>query len=72
VFIMTIFIGHIYIGSIGMRGSYRAMKTGYVDAAWANEHHSLWYDDVQAGRVPAVRTRRQAQPAPLQQQQPVA
>lgn len=72
VFIMIIFFGHIYIGTIGMRGSYRAMKTGYVDAAWANEHHSLWYDDVQAGRVPAERTRRLAQSAPLQQQQPVA
>jgi len=20
------------------------MKTGYVDATWAEEHHKLWYD----------------------------
>ena len=72
VFIMMIFIGHIYIGTIGMRGSYRAMKTGYVDADWAHEHHALWYEDVRAGRVPAERTRRLAPPAPLQHQQPVA
>jgi formate dehydrogenase subunit gamma len=22
------------------------MKTGYVDATWAKEHHELWYDDL--------------------------
>ena len=56
VFIMVVFLGHIYIGTIGMRGSYRAMKTGYVDEAWAREHHELWYEDIEAGRIPALRT----------------
>ncbi|MEO7056128.1 MAG: formate dehydrogenase subunit gamma [Caldimonas sp.] len=56
VFIMVVFLGHIYIGTIGMRGSYSAMKTGYVDEAWAAEHHQLWYDDIRAGRIPAERT----------------
>jgi formate dehydrogenase subunit gamma len=37
-------LGHIYIGSIGMQGSIDGMKTGYVDATWAEEHHKLWYD----------------------------
>jgi formate dehydrogenase subunit gamma len=37
-------MGHIYIGSIGMQGSIDGMKTGYVDATWAEEHHKLWYD----------------------------
>ena len=55
---MAVFLGHIYMGTIGMRGSYRAMKTGYVDEAWAHEHHRLWYDDIRAGRIPAA-----AQPA---------
>jgi formate dehydrogenase subunit gamma len=40
----TMAMGHIYIGSIGMQGSLDGMKTGYVDATWAKEHHELWYD----------------------------
>ena len=57
---MAMFIGHIYIGSVGMKGSYGAMRTGYVDEAWAKEHHQWWYDDVKAGKIPA---RRSAVPA---------
>jgi formate dehydrogenase subunit gamma len=53
---IAMFLGHIYIGTIGMRDAYKAMETGYVDEGWAREHHALWYDDIQAGRVPAQRT----------------
>ncbi|MBV9891571.1 MAG: formate dehydrogenase subunit gamma [Rhizobacter sp.] len=53
--IIAVFLGHIYMGTIGMRGAYRAMKTGYVDEGWAREHHRLWYDDIAAGRIPAER-----------------
>jgi formate dehydrogenase subunit gamma len=56
VLIIAVFLGHIYMGTIGMRGSYRAMKTGYVDETWAREHHRLWYDDIAAGKIPAQRT----------------
>ena len=49
-------LAHIYIGTIGMEGAYEAMRTGYVDDAWAKEHHDLWYDDVKSGKVPRVRT----------------
>ncbi len=56
VLMMALFIGHIYIGSIGMKGSYSAMRTGYVDEAWAQEHHEWWYDDVKAGKIPAQRS----------------
>jgi formate dehydrogenase subunit gamma len=55
---MAMFVGHIYMGTIGVKGSYQAMRTGYVDEAWAREHHELWYDDIQAGRVPAIRSGR--------------
>jgi formate dehydrogenase subunit gamma len=34
------------------------MKTGYVDEGWAREHHALWYDDIQAGKIPAERSAR--------------
>jgi formate dehydrogenase subunit gamma len=56
VLMMVLFLGHIYVGTIGMKGAYRAMKTGYVDEAWAREHHVLWYDDIKAGKIPAQRT----------------
>lgn len=61
---MALFLGHIYMGTIGMRGAYRAMRTGYVDEAWAKEHHELWYHDIRAGRIPAQRSGSGA-PAPL-------
>ncbi|MEC5218062.1 formate dehydrogenase subunit gamma [Actimicrobium sp. GrIS 1.19] len=49
-------LAHIYIGTIGMEGALEAMTTGYVDDTWAEEHHDLWYADVQSGKVPRVRT----------------
>ncbi len=56
VLMMAMFIGHIYIGTVGMEGAYSAMKTGYVDEAWAKEHHEIWYDDVKSGKIPAQRS----------------
>jgi formate dehydrogenase subunit gamma len=56
VLMMAAGLGHIYLGTIGMEGAYKAMRTGYVDDTWAKEHHDLWYDDVQSGKVPRVRT----------------
>ena len=56
VLMMAMFIGHIYIGTIGMQGAYQGMRTGYVDETWAKEHHEYWYDDVKAGKIPAQRS----------------
>ena len=56
-FMMAMIMGHIYIGTLGMKGAYKAMRTGYVDETWAREHHGLWYDDIAAGKIPAQRTR---------------
>ena len=53
---MAMFMGHIYMGTIGTEGAYQAMKTGYVDETWAKEHHELWYNDIQAGKIPAHRS----------------
>ncbi len=47
---------HIYLGTVGYRGAYTAMRRGYVDEAWASEHHAYWYEDIQAGRIPAQRS----------------
>lgn len=56
VLMMAMFLGHIYIGSIGMKGALDGMRTGYVDEGWAKEHHELWYDDIRAGKIPAQRS----------------
>ena len=53
---MAMFLGHIYLGTIGMKGAYRAMRTGYVDETWAKEHHELWHNDIQDGKIPAQRS----------------
>jgi formate dehydrogenase subunit gamma len=53
---MAAFLGHIYMGTLGMKGAFSAMRTGYVDEAWAEEHHKLWADDIRAGKLPAQRS----------------
>lgn len=60
VLIMVFALGHIYMGTIGMEGAYRAMRDGYVDDEWAIEHHDIWYDKIQKGEVLRVRTREGA------------
>jgi formate dehydrogenase subunit gamma len=54
---MAVFIGHIYMGTIGMRGAYTAMRRGWVDETWAKEHHAYWYEDIKAGKIPAQRSK---------------
>ncbi|MBN8510641.1 MAG: formate dehydrogenase subunit gamma, partial [Burkholderiales bacterium] len=63
VLMMAMFIGHIYVGTIGVKGAYAAMRHGYVDEAWAREHHEYWHDDIQAGRIPTQRSAKSAPPA---------
>ncbi len=53
---MAMFLGHIYLGTIGMKGAFSAMRTGSVDEAWAREHHELWADDIRAGKIPVQRS----------------
>lgn len=55
VLIVTVFMLHIYLGTVGIKGAYQGMKTGYVGEGWAQEHHSLWLDKVRANRDPAQR-----------------
>ena len=57
---MVAITGHIYMGTVGVKGAYDGMKTGFVDEAWAKEHHELWYDDVKAGKIPAQRSQTAA------------
>ncbi len=65
VLMMCLIAGHIYIGTIGMRGAYSAMRQGWVGEDWAKEHHAYWYEDIKAGKIPAVRSEQRAVlPAP--------
>ena len=41
---------HMYLGTVGSAGAYRAMRDGYVDASWAEHHHERWYQDIVAGK----------------------
>lgn len=53
---LVMMMGHIYLGTLGTKGAYQGMRTGYVDETWAEQHHKLWYDDIKAGKIPAQRT----------------
>jgi len=50
---LTLALGHIYVGTIGIEGSYQAMRTGYVDESWAKEHHEYWYEEAKKGGAQA-------------------
>ncbi len=43
--LIAIFLGHIYIGTVGMQGAMDAMWGGEVDRNWAAEHHDLWLEE---------------------------
>ncbi|MGE5093507.1 MAG: formate dehydrogenase subunit gamma [Betaproteobacteria bacterium] len=45
-------LAHAYMGTLGVEGAYTAMRQGYVDEAWARQHHVLWYEEVRQGRRP--------------------
>jgi formate dehydrogenase subunit gamma len=60
ILMMCVFAGHIYIGTLGMRGAYTAMRRGYVGDDWAREHHAYWYEDIKNGKIPAQRSHERA------------
>ncbi len=51
---ISVSFGHIYLGTIGLEGSYTAMRTGWVDEAWAKEHHQIWLEELRSGRRQAA------------------
>lgn len=59
VLFIALILAHIYIGTLGMEGSFEAMSRGTVDVNWAREHHPLWYEEEQTHGTSAAR----AQPA---------
>lgn len=58
--------GHIYIGTAGTEGAFEGMKTGYVDEAWAKQHHDLWFEEVKDQLVEAPKTPAAPETTPVQ------
>jgi len=50
---IAIALGHIYMGTIGVAGTYQNMRSGYTDEVWAREHHEIWYNGVKSGKSAA-------------------
>ncbi|MCI0431910.1 MAG: formate dehydrogenase subunit gamma [Rhodospirillales bacterium] len=46
-FLISVIIAHVYIGTIGMEGAFDAMGSGQVDLNWAREHHSVWVSELE-------------------------
>ena len=66
ILMVVMFMGHIYLGTVGTEGAYEGMKTGYVDETWAREHHQLWLDDIKSGKIPAQRSQPSLPSQPVQ------
>ncbi len=63
---ICMFLGHIYMGTLGTKDAYEGMRTGYVDEGWAKEHHSLWLEDIKSGKMPAERSKPAVAGQPVQ------
>jgi formate dehydrogenase subunit gamma len=67
--LIAMFFGHVYIGTIGMEGSFESMTRGTVDYNWAKQHHRIWYERKLRGEAPEDDREMQADPISEQQQQ---
>lgn len=45
-----VFLGHVYIGTIGTEGALEGMTHGDVSVEWAKQHHDLWYQEITSGK----------------------
>ena len=61
--LLVVIMGHIYIGTLGMKGAYDAMGSGEVDLAWAKAHHSLWVEEQMAKNASGPQVGPRAAPA---------
>ncbi|MEJ6024228.1 formate dehydrogenase subunit gamma [Ramlibacter sp. PS4R-6] len=70
VFMICLIGFHIYLGTVGVRGAYTAMRHGWVDEAWAHEHHGYWYEDLRDGKVPVQRSQPAGPSTPAETARP--
>lgn len=52
--LMAVFLGHVYIATLGTEGALEGMVYGHVDVEWAKQHHDLWYQEVVEGKGAAA------------------
>ncbi len=53
--VLAFFTVHLYLATVGVEGAFETMKTGYADARWVQQHHDLWYAELQSrGLAPAL------------------
>ena len=60
---LTLLIGHIYMGTAALEATFEVMQTGYCDSNWAKEHHDLWYEKVKDSAEPVPSEQDARQPA---------
>lgn len=51
--LLAVFVGHVYIATLGTEGALEGMVYGHVDVEWAKQHHNLWYEEVAKGTADA-------------------
>jgi len=58
---VVVIIGHIYLSTAGVEGTVEAMWTGRVDQRWAEQHHSLWYEELDRVEADSARSGTEAE-----------
>ncbi len=43
---IAMIIGHVFLATQGVEGTFEAISTGKVDENWGRAHHDLWYAEV--------------------------
>jgi formate dehydrogenase subunit gamma len=55
VVVLAFFTVHLYLATIGVEGAFETMRTGKADARWVQQHHDLWYAELESrGLAPAL------------------
>lgn len=62
--IFSVFLGHVYIATLGTEGALEGMISGQVDVEWAKQHHDLWYEEVSRGTAEVPAEQEAASEAP--------
>lgn len=60
----AIAFGHIYLGTIGLEGTWSGMSRGWVTEKWMKQHHNLWYEKVKSGETSPTGGEAASTPAP--------
>jgi formate dehydrogenase subunit gamma len=51
VVVLAFFTVHLYLATVGVEGAFETMITGRADARWVQQHHDLWYAELESRGV---------------------